>query len=248
MAKKRPLSFAMAAVVCCVLLFVLGIGFGFGDRSDSPLTSSKPNQGRLIDRINVVAPKFGHAPVRAATIETCKQVLRKLPTKVYRLLEDNNATINLAPNIEDNWPGSGDGDRPGSLDMTMGEESGRCYGRDVWLYEAEKVRGSQQLKTPRSQDTLRANLYQLLGHAINDCMGVVTNSPELIAAYNQDLESLPFFARIDYIEESQEDEQSRALGCSEIIGVLIGGQGHHNMFPILKNFPRTAEYLKKQML
>lgn len=111
------------------------------------------------ERDATIAPKFGYAPVRAATVATCEEVLRKLPSKIYNLLEQGGATINLAPNIEDNWPGSGDGQRPGPLDRTMGEESGRCYGRDVWLYESEKVRGSQKLKPPRPQDEIRTNLW-----------------------------------------------------------------------------------------
>lgn len=241
---KRTLSFALIAVACCILLFAFGIEFGI---REGQYTSLTPNSGPLLDRINVVAPKFGHAPVRPATVATSKKVLRRLPSRIYSLLEQGGATINLAPNIEDNWPGSGDGRRPGPLDRTMGEEGGRCYGRDVWIYESRKVRGSQKLKPPRSQDQIRSTLYQILGHAINDCLGVVTNKEELAKMYSQDLEQIPFFAKYEYIEESQNDADSRALGCSEIIGVLISGEDDH-LFPVLKAFPRTTACLKRELM
>lgn len=242
--KKRTLSFAFTAIACCILLFVVGIGFGVREGQH---TSLKPNTGPLLDRVRVIAPKFDHAPVRAATVATCKKVLRKLPSKIYTLLEQGGVTINIAPNIEDNWPGSGDGKRPGPLNLTMGEESGRCYGRDVWLYESKKVRGSQKLKPPRSQDRIRSNLYQLLGHAINDCMGVVTNKEELARVYNEDLDHMPFLTKFDYFEECKKNVDSRALGCSEIIGVLISGEDPH-IVPIQKAFPRTTAYLKKELM
>lgn len=242
-AKKRSLSFAVTAIACSILLFGFGIEFGIREKKH---TSQTPNSGPLMDRVGVIPPKFGHAPVREATVATCKDVLRHLPKQIYTLLEDGGASINVAPNIEDNWPGSGDGARPGVSDMTMGEESGRCYGRDVWIYESAKIRGSQKLKPPRSQDYMRSSLYQLLGHAINDCMGVVTNKAELRDLYNEDLDHMPFLANHEYLEERQRNADSRALGCSEIIGVLISGEDDH-LVPVQKAFPRTTDYLKKEL-
>ncbi len=241
--KKRTVSFALTAIACCIVLFGFGIEFGIREGQHTSLT---PNSGPLLDRIRVIAPKFGHAPVRAATVETCKSVLRKLPSKIYTLLEDGGATINLAPNIEDNWPGTGDDQRPGVLNVTMGEESGRCYGRDVWLYESEKVRGSHKLKPARSQDEMKTHLYQLLGHAVNDCMGVVTNKIELTKLYAEDLDKMPYWAKFEFPEERVKNADARALGCSEIIGVLISGEDYH-LYPVLKAFPRTSKFLKKEL-
>lgn len=114
--KKRTVSFALTAIACCIVLFGFGIEFGVREGQHTSLT---PNSGPLLDRIRVIAPKFGHAPVRAATVETCKSVLRK--------------------------------------------------------------------------------------HA-----------------------------------------DARALGCSEIIGVLISGEDYH-LYPVLKAFPRTSKFLKKEL-
>lgn len=236
--RKKQLSLAIAAVGCCLVLFAVGLSFGMKD----PL-----NKGPLInERIRVIPPKFGHAPVRPETVATAKDVLEKLPPKIYKLLEDGGATVNLAPNIEDNWPGSGDGLRPGDADMTMGEEGGRCYGRDAWIYEAAKVRGSQELRRPRSQATIRATLCQILGHSINDCMGVMTKNDELTKLYNEDLDNIPPEKQDEYSEELTRNHDMRALGCSSIIGVLIGGPDFHK--GILDDFPRTTAYLKKRLL
>ena len=235
--KKRQLTLFVAAIGCCALLFFVGLGFGLKD---------PPNKGPLInERIHVIPPKFGHAPVRAESVATAKDVLEKLPPKVYRLLEEGGASVYLAPNIEDNWPGSGDGMRPGDADMTMGEEGGRCYGRDAWIYEAKKVRGSQELRRPRSQETIRGNLCQILGHSINDCMGVMTKNSELTKLYNEDLDNIPADKQDEYSEELNRSHDTRALGCSSIIGVLVGGPDFHD--GILRDFPRTTAYLKKRL-
>lgn len=244
MSKKRNLSFAVGALACCLILFAGGIGFGV---HEGQYTSLVPNTGPLMSRIRVIPPKFGHAPVREETIATAREVLRRLPTKIYKLLEDGGATVNLAPNIEDNWPGSGDGIKPGTDNETMGEEGARCYGRDAWIYESEKVRGSQKLKPPRSQEVIRYSLYQILGHAINDCMGVLSKNEELTKLYREDVNTMPALARNFYDEELLVDNHDmRALGCSEIIGVLISGKDYH-LFPVTKAFPRTTAYLKKQL-
>lgn len=251
MIKKRLSPFAIATTLCCVGLFGVGIVFGMQKETDESETAPAievSDSTPLIKRINVIPPKFGHAPVRAETVEMAEDVVRRLPPKIVSLLEKGGARIFLAPNIEDNWPGSGDGKRPGPIDMTMGEEGGRCYGRDVWLYEAEKKRGSQELKEPRSQEEMRTSLYQLLGHAINDCMGVVTKKAELVSAYKEDVKAMPFTARMDHIDSTDDNESSMALGCSEIIGVLIGGDGHHGAFPVETSFPRTTALLKKELM
>ncbi len=234
--RKKQLSLAIAAIACCCVLFTVGVSFGL------------TNKGPLIDeRVKVIPPKFGHAPVREATIATAKDVLRKLPPKVYNLLEEGGGSVYLAPNIEDNWPGSGDGIKPGTSNETMGEENGRCYGRDAWIYESEKVRGSHELKPPRSQDFQRKTLYQILGHAINDSMGVMTNSDELKNAYNEDLNAMPDEDRVGYLNELEKPDAERALHCSEIIGVIIGGDPYKHRTTILQDLPRTTAYLKKRL-
>lgn len=237
--RKKRLTLVIAAIVCCCALFAVGLSFGLKD---------PPNKGPLIEeRIKVIPPKFGHAPVRAETVATVRDVLEKLPPKVYNLLEQEGASVYLAPNIEDNWPGSGDGIKPGTTDTTMGEEGGRCYGRDAWIYESEKVRGSQQLKAPRSQAVQRKALCQILGHAINDCMGVMTNNNELKKLYSEDMRELTEEVRDYYREELLSPDDGRAMACSSIIGVIIGGDPHKRKTSILQDLPRTTAYLKKRL-
>lgn len=238
---KRQITFAFAAIACCAVTFIVGIGFGIRQ----PQAKLQFDNGPVCKiPIRVIEPKFGHAPVRPETVETVKELLRRLPPTMYNLLVQGGATVNLAPNIEDNWPGSGDGRRPGPIEMTMGEESGRTYGRDVWLYESAKVRGSQKLKPSRDQDEMRENLYQLLGHSINDCMGVVTKKDELVQVYKEDLGHMSGVGRMMYLDSSQDNDDSRALGCSSIIGVLVRQEDD----PILRDFPRTTAYLKKALI
>ena len=237
--KKKQLSLAIAALGCCVLLFSVGLTFGMKDRE---------NSGPLIEkRIRVIPPRYGHEPVRPETIAMAKDVLLKLPPKVYNMLQEQGASVNLAPNIEDNWPDSGDGLKPGAPHMTMGEEGGRCYGRDIWLYEAEKIRGSKKLKPARDVSKIRQAMYQIMGHCINDSMGGLTKNPTLRAIYDQDFNALPEEIKDNYSSEDETVDQSRDMTCSEIIGVLLGGRPYSHQVSILDNFPLTTAYYKKRL-
>lgn len=237
--KRKQLSLALAALGCCVLLFAVGLTFGMKDRG---------NSGPLIDkRIRVIPPIDGHASVRPETVAMARDVLEHLPPKVYRLLQDNGASVNLAPNIEDNWPGSGDGLKPSDPDSTMGEEGAHYYGRDIWLYEAEKIRGSKNLKPARDIADIRQAMYQIMGHCVNDTMGGLTKNPQLRKFYNEDLGELPDEVKANYRLPHETEDQALDMTCSEIIGVLLGGEPYSHQVNILKNFPRTSAYYKKRL-
>jgi hypothetical protein len=94
---------------------------------------------------------------------------------------------------------------------------------------------------------MRTNFYQILGHAINDCMGVVSNNEELKKEYAQDVKEMPSVVRMTFAQDCKNNDDSRALGCSEIIGILVGGDGHHGIFPMMRSFPRSTEYLRKKL-
>lgn len=104
----------------------------------------------LSNRIAIIPPKSSHPPVNPAVLPAVRTALSQLPGSIYRLLDEKGATVTIAPNIEDKWPGSGDCAKPDVADGTLGEEPGRTYGRDVHIYEREKVRGSNDLKEARA--------------------------------------------------------------------------------------------------
>lgn len=193
-------------------------------------------KGALIDRIIVFPPTAGHPAVSQAMIATVRGIVLKLPRNIYQFLSDGGATINLVPNIEDKWPGSGDGKKPTVPDGTLGEESGRTYGHDVHLYERKKVRGANILKEARSQSEIKDNCYHELGHAIDDIAGGISKTPKFQELLQQDLSRMP------------EDVKSREVyfttpmeAFAETTGVLLSGRPDDE---VAKNMPLVRNFIK----
>lgn len=169
------------------------------------------------ERIIVVPPKFGHPSVSSTTIATARNVISRLPAKIYNILDKGGATINLSPNIIDKWPGSGDGMKPHSANTTMGEEPGRTYDHDVHVYEREAIRNSNELKEARSQNEIYNCLLHEIGHAVDDCSNSISKTKEYIDAHNLDVNDMPAKAVSSYYTNDPSE------GFAETLGFLLGG-------------------------
>src|SRR5262249_33258793 len=145
---------------------------------------------KLIDRITLYPPKYGHQAISPTTASTVREVVRSLPAYVTKLLDEGGATVTIAPNIIDKWPGSGDGMKPGSSDTTMGEEPGRTYGHDCHIYEREQIRGSTNLKEVRTQTSIRHTTMHELGHAVDDCSGGISPDSKFQSLLKLDLQDM----------------------------------------------------------
>jgi tetratricopeptide (TPR) repeat protein len=204
--------------------------------SVSSAVPADPKKAPFIGRIIIVPPAMGHPAVSQAMISTVRGIVAKLPSHMYKYLDEGGATINLAPNIEDKWPGSGDGKKVTVADGTMGEEPGRTYGRDVHIYEREKVRGANTLKDARSQSEIAHTCYHELGHAIDDIAGVLSNTPKFKELLQQDLSRMPedIKSRYSYYTVPME-------ACAETVGVLLGGPSDNE---VVQNMPMVRNFLK----
>ena len=191
----------------------------------------------LINRIVVVPPLAGHPPVSQATIATARSVVSRLPRNIYDYLDKGGATVNLAPNIEDKWPGSGDGKKETVADGTMGEEPGRTYGHDVHVYEREKERGRNVLKGPRDQDEIARICYHELGHAVDDISGQVSKTPQFKALVATDLQAMPADIKAAEAYYTTEGE-----ACAEIIGRVLAGSDND----FTSHMPQTKAFLRNK--
>lgn len=196
----------------------------------------------LLDRITLYPPKFGHQPISNQTADTVREVVRALPPKIKKILDEGGATITIAPNIIDKWPGSGDGLKPGRSDMTMGEEGGRTYGRDVHVYEREQIRGTNDLKDIRPQSEIRNTTQHEIGHAVDDCSGLSIDNT--FRAYHKlDLEDMPanVSSRLSYFHDPGE-------ACAETIaGLAYGGDDDEKRALVLQYFPRLKRHIKEKL-
>jgi len=192
----------------------------------------------LIERIIIVPPLAGHPAVSASMIAAVRAALLKYPRHIYKYLEDGGATINLSPNIEDRWPGSGDGKKETVKDGTMGEEPGRTYGRDCYVYEREKVRGKNVLKEARSTKQIIYCLDHEVGHAIDDISGVLSKSPEFLVAMKQDMSRMP-----QDVKERGDYFTVPAEAFAESTGVLLSGENDNE---VVQYLPMVRSYLRKK--
>ena len=204
-----------------------------------PADAAKKNS--LIDRITLYTPKFGHAPISETTAATVKAVVQALPAHIVKILDDCGATITIAPNIIDKWPGSGDGMKPGSVDTTMGEEPGRTYGHDVHIYERMQVRGSTDLKDIRPQSEIRHTTFHEIGHAIDDCGGPISKESAFKSLLKLDVSDMPDDVRskVDYFTQPGE-------ACAETLAGLLGGSDDYTCSLVLQYLPRTKRLLKER--
>ncbi|MDX2106483.1 MAG: hypothetical protein SFY67_08780 [Candidatus Melainabacteria bacterium] len=192
------------------------------------------------ERIVVVPPKFGHKPVSASTVATAKGILSRLPQRVYNILDKGGATINLAPNIIDKWPGSGDGMKPGSSHTTMGEEGGRTYDHDVHVYEREAIRNSNELKDMRDQSEIYNALLHEIGHAVDDCSSSISKTKSYIDAHNIDVSNMPAKAVSNYYTSDPSE------GFAEIMAFLLGGNDN-DAKSAGEYFPRTKAIIRSKL-
>jgi tetratricopeptide (TPR) repeat protein len=237
LADKFPGSAESQLAIQCLLRLDPGLSTKYHLAAvAAPPPAATAGKTALIDRIIVFPPTSGHPAVSYATIATVRNIVQKLPRHIYQYLSDGGATINLVPNIEDKWPGSGDGKKPTVADGTMGEEPGRTYGHDVHIYEREKVRGANVLKDARSQSAIAYTCYHELGHAVDDISGLTSKAPKFLELLQQDLSRMPedVKTRNSYFTVPME-------ACAETLGVLMGGPSDNE---VVQNLPLVKGYLK----
>lgn len=205
--------------------------------ANSPAVTRTPFKDRLI----IVPPLAGHPAVSPGMQAAVKTAMQKLPPHIYKILDDGGATINLAPNIEDRWPGSGDGEKPRGEGTTMGEEPGRTYDHDCYIYERKKLKGSNELGEPRPLKDIIAIFYHELGHAIDDCGGKLSEDPKLRAQFQLDLDNMPasVSSTISYYTIVSE-------GLPEVIAGLLGSEGHSTA-ACMEALPRTKYWIKQKL-
>lgn len=205
--------------------------------ANTPAVSRTPFKDRLI----IVPPLAGHPAVSSGMQTAIKAAMQKLPPHIYKILDDGGATVNLAPNIEDRWPGSGDGEKPRQEGTTMGEEPGRTYDHDCYIYERKKLKGSNELGEARPIRDIVACFYHELGHAIDDCGGKLSEDPKLRAQFQLDLDNMPasVSSTISYYTIVSE-------GLPEVIGGLLGAEGQSTA-TCMEALPRTKYWIKQKL-
>jgi tetratricopeptide (TPR) repeat protein len=155
----------------------------------SPKAAGSPDQKGLIDRIYIVPPRFGHAPVNLSTLRLVRMLLTGLPPTVYKILDQGKTNIYLTPNLMDRFP-EVVGTTNDHLGIYFSQEHGRTYDHDIYLCERVGTGPGTDIGPVLSDDILKEYLYTFLAHALNGCLEMPSNDRQFIALYKQDYNHL----------------------------------------------------------
>lgn len=205
--------------------------------------------GGLKSRIVVEPPKFGHQAVSAQSIRAVHEAVANLPAHLRKTLDESTASIHIAPNMIDKWPESLNAeldDAEGKEPPTLAEVPGRIYDKDMYVYERAKVRGSLNLKHPRSPSEMKHTVYNECFQVLDQIMAITKEAP-LIALYRDEKSAIQEEpAREKLWTFIKDDEWGLKETCNELVADLFGQGGEHNG-DLNRWFPKTKRWLKKRL-
>ncbi|MEZ4488265.1 MAG: retroviral-like aspartic protease family protein [Cyanobacteriota/Melainabacteria group bacterium] len=218
-----------------------------GSSSASGVTGgslSSSQASGLLNRIYLIPPAKGHAPVNPHTVTIVKQTLLSLPRHVFKILDAGGTTINIGPNIIDKWPEAIYGAKPGEERITLSQEAGRTYDRAVYLWECDIDLETERLKPRRSPAKLRSNLIYVLGHAYNDCLGPLTQRDEFKRLYDSDEIEMSFANKTRYRYFLQPGYKGTGDVFCAVFCNLYDGSKYES---VLRAFPKSTAYIKSKL-
>jgi len=199
----------------------------------------------LMARIEVIAPKFGHQPVSAASIKAVKDAVAALPAPLRKQLDAiPDARITLSPNLVDRWPETAK-EAPDESGVDLAALPGRIYGKDMSIYERAKVSGSTALKEARPPKHLRQTTLNMCFQLLDDNM-IISKDPELRKEWEADKASISSPMSETLATFMKEDDWGPRETCSELFGFMLGG--YNDMTEnVLRCFPRSKRWLAAKM-
>ncbi len=226
---------------------------GVPTAGSQPITPTPPASTtlELKQRITIIPPRFNHKPVAPSTVAVVRGVVAQLPPTIYQILNERGTQIFVEPNLIDKFPNAVS-EKHAVLGHYLSQETGRTYGVDVYIYERIAVEGgSTELREPFSQAVLRANTYNLLGHALDTCLEMPSTEEKFRRIYRQDAAAVDPDRRAklrDYLldEETCAKEVFSALAAS-IMGDVTVEKELNRAFPRCRAWieARIAQLAKK---
>ncbi|MDZ4833486.1 MAG: hypothetical protein SGJ27_06870 [Candidatus Melainabacteria bacterium] len=202
----------------------------------------------LKDRVIVHPPKFGHAAVSQRSLRAVHEAVANLPAHLRKKLDEGGATINLAPNMIDRWPESlneelekAEGEEP----PTMAELPGRIYGRDMWVYESPKERGTTNLKNARPAAEIKHTVYNESFQVLDELM-TICKAPAVVAQYNAEKAGVAESYHAKLATFLKDDEWGVKETCSELAAEIFG-QGDEFSVDLNRCFPKLKRLLQKKL-
>lgn len=160
-------------------------------RATSTAVAPTKNHQELKERIYIIPPQFGHAPISQSTVRLIRNLIASLPKSVYQILDQGGTNVYITPNLIDKWPKT-----VGTINEHLGvhfsQEHGRTYGREVYICErvGAGTGAGTELGPILSDENIKGFFYAMLSHALNDCLELPSKDPQFVALYKLDLANL----------------------------------------------------------
>jgi len=200
----------------------------------------------LEDRITTIAPRFGHAPVDRRTATIVRDVVKKLPTNIYKILDRGGAQIFVTPNLIDKFPDAVQAKHP-TLGHYLSEEFGRTYGKDIYICERiSSDPGATDLQAPLHEETIRATAYTQLSHALDCCLEMLSKDPQYLKLYRQDVADCENSSSEDLKLYLSKDENGAKETFSGLVAGMMGANTHITRL-LESNFPRAKAWIKARI-
>lgn len=199
----------------------------------------------LSDRVFVVPPKFDHPAVDQSTVLIVRDVIKKLPSSIYKVLSDGGTKIFVEPNFVDSFPDAVEERHP-ILGHYLSQELGRTYGTDVHISERRAIHGSTDLEEPASPESIRANVYVLLSHALNVCLESPSESAQYKQIYKQDVAAMDGDLHERLRGFVVDEKMGQTESFAALAGSLMGGRADHDR-DVNRAFPRCRAWIESRI-
>ena len=220
-----------------------------GDKRGLP-KSTNPDDWRSLpfkDRV-IIYPaneQFGHPEVSKATEEIVRRAILTLPNHFYRTLEKGGVTVTIVPNIIDKWPDMVKNNALDKAAQELAKVGGRCYDRDVHIWQNGLVPGTLKADEAQKNDVLLNSTYHELGHAYDDCLGTYSQKSEAIKLYKADVEAMPPAFRKYLIYFAAGTTNSCSEACAELTAELLGSKVEEAK-ACAKYFPKLRKLVREK--
>lgn len=200
----------------------------------------------LEDRITIIPARFGHAPVDRRTAAIVRDVVKKLPANVYKILDRGGAQIFVTPNLIDKFPDAVQAKHP-TLGHYLSEEFGRTYGKDIYICERiSSEPGATDLQAPLHEETIRATTYTQLSHALDCCLEMLSKDAQYLKLYRQDVADSESSSSEDLRLYMSKDENGAKETFSGLVAGMMGANTHITRL-LESNFPRAKAWIKARI-
>lgn len=200
----------------------------------------------FINKIEVLPSGEGRVEVRDATVETARDVVRKLPPKIAEMLYKGDAKISLASNRVDRFKYTQHQKEEKNPNVFMHARQSETVGREACVYDSGMWRVTGRLKPPYPQTIIRKNLLRELGNVISDINGKFTNVEAVKKAYEEDKSRLSGNIKSLYPKYVEGEPEGFERTVAEIIAGYIGANDQEAQY-IRRGFPRLNSWIKMRM-